>query len=73
MEVVKEITIDGEKGICFECPGCEHAHRIPIAGPKAWKFNGDPIKPTVAPSILVYWEWGERREKKVCHLSLIHI
>jgi hypothetical protein len=24
-------------------------------------------RPTFSPSILVTWEWGERRGKKVCH------
>ena len=42
--------------VAFWCPGCEDAHRIPVAtGNPAvdWKFNGNYDRPTFQPSILV--------------------
>ena len=37
----------------FHCPGCNCSHRIKINGDYKWDWNGDLVKPTVAPSILV--------------------
>lgn len=38
----------------FHCPGCESLHAIQVGpGDKGWSFNGDLVKPTVSPSILV--------------------
>lgn len=39
--------------VSFHCPGCKSLHGIPIAGPEAWEWNGDKVKPTITPSILV--------------------
>lgn len=55
----------------FTCPGCEADHAIytegyPHPGP-CWTFNGDLVKPTFSPSLLVRWDFGEKREPKVCH------
>jgi len=53
--------------VAFWCPGCDSCHAIPVEGPKAWGYNGNPSAPTISPSILVTWEEGEAREKRVCH------
>ncbi len=46
----------------FFCPGCETHHRIKI-GP--WTYNGDPIRPTFNPSVMV--SYGGSDGNKVCH------
>jgi hypothetical protein len=57
--------------VSFECPGCGMGHHARIAGPgvphPCWEFNGDLERPTLSPSLLVRWEWGEERTPKVCH------
>ena len=38
----------------FHCPGCECAHAPRVEGNHpVWQFNGDLVKPTFSPSILV--------------------
>lgn len=53
----------------FECPGCDMMHGVYVEREQRprWDWNGDMQRPTFSPSILVTWDWGERREKKVCH------
>ena len=43
----------------FHCPGCGCAHFV-NAG---WTFNGDLVRPTIRPSVLVYESGGQPR----CH------
>jgi hypothetical protein len=55
----------------WTCPGCGFDHCITV-DPSAkntpiWSFNGDYTRPTFSPSILVTFEWGKDRVKKVCH------
>lgn len=52
----KAVTYHGGApyGIRFSCPGCSDEHVIPTTGPKAWGFNGDMVRPTLSPSILVH-------------------
>lgn len=47
--------------LMFWCLGCDMAHHVahgPGSGPR-WTWNGDAIKPTFTPSILVRWDQGE--------------
>lgn len=40
----------------FWCPGCDAPHHIPVGpehGTRAWRYNGDPDRPTFSPSVLV--------------------
>lgn len=53
--------------LVFECPGCRHAHGVPIDGPKAWQWNGSLEEPTISPSILVQMEFVGDRPTKICH------
>lgn len=46
-------TPDGVVHLLFWCPGCDTHHGPTIEGPRTWQFNGDYVKPTLAPSILV--------------------
>lgn len=54
----------------FDCPGCGMMHAVAVdaaaPGPR-WQWNGSMEAPTFEPSILVTWEWGEDRQKRVCH------
>lgn len=55
----------------FECPGCKTSHGIrvghQISGGNVWGWNGDMVKPTFSPSILVcttaFTEKGEQEYK----------
>lgn len=45
---------DHSARLIFLCPGCESHHFVRVRGPgPVWQFNGDVVKPTVSPSILV--------------------
>jgi hypothetical protein len=52
MNVIKK-TSDGK--ISFICPGCGIRHAVNVEGPKGphWGWNGDYVKPTFTPSVLV--------------------
>ena len=70
MDVVQSITdvSEVEELMCFECPGCGIDHEFRIKSPTrpCWTFNGDKVKPTFSPSLLV--KWGDMDEpNKVCH------
>lgn len=41
-----------EISMWFFCRGCDDLHRIAVAGPRAWTFDGNYEAPTVTPSIL---------------------
>jgi hypothetical protein len=52
-----------EECYLFDCPGCECAHFVRVAGtPPCWQWNGKLDKPTFSPSILV--NYGDGR---ICH------
>jgi hypothetical protein len=42
------LTDDGR--LCFWCPGCEESHGVFL---NRWTWNGDRLKPTLQPSVLV--------------------
>lgn len=44
---------DGGLRYYFRCPACDAHHVFSAGGPKCWQFNGDMVKPTVSPSLLV--------------------
>jgi hypothetical protein len=55
-------------GYGFDCPGCKEFHLIYTNHPspsKNWTFNGDLVKPTFSPSLLV--RWGADPNRKICH------
>lgn len=66
-DVCKLVDFKTETRLVFDCPGCECSHGVPVDGSRGWKWNGDKVKPTVSPSILVTWDWGNSREQKRCH------
>jgi hypothetical protein len=38
--------------VWFWCPGCRNLHRATTKGATVWEFSGDPVTPTITPSIL---------------------
>jgi hypothetical protein len=52
-----------EDHYAFHCPGCGHAHMIPLAGEKAWTWNGSLDSPTIFPSIKTWKNYPAG----VCH------
>lgn len=42
------IQLDGSEWV-FECPGCHCLHALD----KRWTFNGDVVRPTFSPSLLI--------------------
>lgn len=75
---IKEITIVNNdntqrgKSYWFWCPGCKEAHRYEVrtdGGKPTWTFNGDLVRPTFGPSLLMFTTHPESKERKVlCHL-----
>jgi len=53
----------------FGCPGCQMLHglNVELDGMPRWHFDGNLDKPTFSPSVLVQFNWGEKRDPKVCH------
>lgn len=48
----------------FHCPGCDQVHFFNISGPEpVWTFNGDYVKPTFSPSLMVNRTYPDKR----CH------
>lgn len=37
----------------FWCPGCDEDHLVLVKGHNPWSWNGDAVKPTLQPSVLV--------------------
>lgn len=57
-------TAEYDRGyMWFFCPGCDTHHRIRLG---AWEYNGDPIRPTFRPSIMVTYS-GAYGVDGVCH------
>lgn len=51
MKLKRVSNTSGEHyGWRFHCPGCDDEHVID----RTWKCDGDPERPTISPSILVY-------------------
>lgn len=52
----------------FNCPGCKMVHKVYLTkrpDEPVWSWNGSVDKPTISPSILVRWNYAEK--KFVCH------
>lgn len=50
--------------LMFWCPGCKEHHGVPVDGSRGWEWDGDKVRPTIKPSILVR---SGRDMKNVCH------
>jgi len=51
----------------FDCPGCGYAHHLETK-PGAWTWNGDLVKPTANPSLLINKSGGGDSPR--CHLFI---
>lgn len=50
--------------LTFTCPGCKCGHHFRVKGEgPVWQWNGDYVRPTFSPSLLV---WASRAEHR-CH------
>lgn len=78
MSEVSAFLRKSDGGFTHWCPACKHAHRFrtePFGDAPVWTFNGDVIKPTFAPSMLIFVpaakEWtGPMPRKVICHYIL---
>ena len=64
-------TLTGGVGQIFFCPGCDGTHSVNSHpnGPR-WTYNGDPVRPTFTPSILVTTRWSANdpdEKDEICH------
>jgi hypothetical protein len=60
--ITKLVGTDADRRLVFWCPGCEEPHMPRVQGAVTWTWNGDRIRPTLTPSILVSDSAGAR-----CH------
>lgn len=67
MENKNTVKQDSHGSVWFKCVGCNARHKIETKGNKIWEWNGDLIKPTFTPSVLVIWDEGEEHIPKQCH------
>lgn len=65
-EVIGMLPVgEGELWHTFFCPGCQCNHHFT----KAWQWNGDRVKPTVKPSILVNGDLSNPSTPR-CHIFI---
>lgn len=59
--------------VIFHCPGCKCEHGVwtskPAANGAQWSWNGDMVRPTFAPSLLIQWGGSGPNDvpRRVCH------
>ena len=77
MSKLKLVEVWGPGTYTFECPGCCCAHFIrtkpdpELPGKEVWTWNGDVDKPTVTPSLHVFYpRSGQTPQKTLCHLFI---
>jgi len=64
-EPVVLTVVDNPDLFLFWCIGCGYMHHIDR---KRWKFNGDVVRPTVSPSLLV--NARKAGESPRCHIFI---
>jgi len=67
-DVLIHISHYPQGAMIFYCPGCKAIHRVNVAPTKesvVWGYNGDPVKPTLSPSVLQYADPGGHHPR--CH------
>lgn len=53
----------------YMCPVCDDVHRVVVAGPQAWQWNGDVERPTFSPSVRTF-HTNKDGEETVCHVFI---
>lgn len=51
----------GMEGVHFFCPGCNSVHGV-VTNPRRWTWNGDLVRLTFSPSILVTYDGRDAGE-----------
>lgn len=57
------VPVEGSHILVFWCGGCGYMHHV---DPLRWEFNGDMVRPTVNPSLLLH----PGKEHPRCHLFI---
>lgn len=65
--ILKEHRVDDQvKGVTIWCQGCERGHYWPVP---RWTYNGNPDKPTMTPSLRLFYVHPETKvERTICHI-----
>jgi hypothetical protein len=53
--------------VTFECPGCGSWHCVPVEGARKWTWNGSVDLPSLVPSLMVTWDYGDPPVHRICH------
>lgn len=56
---------DGQRLLGFHCPACGYGHAFEVP---RWRWNGDMIRPTFEPSLLIHGTNASGARTVVCHL-----
>lgn len=70
-EVARKWKGPDSEGLNFYCPGCEAIHMV-TTHPGGWTWNGDLVKPTLQPSVLVrsgHYAGGVAAERGHCYCN----
>ncbi|MBY0262002.1 MAG: hypothetical protein K2Q20_06640 [Phycisphaerales bacterium] len=59
-------TDRGDDSLMWRCAGCDQVHRVVVSA-DCWRWNGSLSAPTIEPSILLRWHYGEAQTLRVCH------
>lgn len=64
--------MDGQEGVFLvECPGCKMYHMVHTKQPSPngakWTFDGNMEKPTLSPSLMVRYPYGNDKKFQTCH------
>lgn len=55
----------------FYCEGCDMEHvfytQKDVPNRPTWAFNNSEEKPTLHPSLLIRYHWGEESKERCCH------
>lgn len=71
-----QTVIHTNRHLYYHCPGCKGHHSLPVAinvkFDKEWKWNGDLVKPTVAPSVKHFLPDSHYQQHPECPLFICH-
>ena len=75
--VVEVLTMEGGgQMVTFECPGCGYNHGVTVGCKNAsgaqWTWNGDAVRPTLAPSILSRTGPWPKHHKRAGQVDVCH-
>jgi Family of unknown function (DUF6527) len=67
-KILKEVKSGNKQLLVFYCLGCRRYHSINVNSQTeaSWQFNGDFVKPSISPSILI----KDMNENIICHSNI---